>query len=517
MSGPKSYSAEVKDRHLKVFFRFLSEIETLWELLNNKSILDKKRNISISGADMTKPLKSLFDGISNPVVTPSGNILNQNEFDDFYNRIVQITDKQKFLIATLHEMLDDFGQIEDAYLHYLELETLALRYAKDFDDLKNQIVKNLQKTASSNPSAGLLINKVQQCYFTHPLPPFTIETAKNTESLEEAIRQSFEASQRAIIEAAKEIDRKEHSENTYQKVQLIGQPGIDINNSLSSHQKEIIEKIEFELYSISDEIALAKFSKRLNYLKLNFGNEMDFLLAELLDDIKSFKQQFQYRRILKKMLAKLKSATADAILVGDIGQLIEMITKTLEKEIIKTSDISRIKEFETAYNRKQSERTFKKLQKTAEGNFIKSRLIAALQTMNFEVVSDVEVIDFEQTSSFLLQIPEQKNYLNLRFDQSGKMLYNFVIPENRTDLSIDEINLKLAEMEEVCNEFKNMLTGLKNQGLNLDLTKEIEISEKALITLPGAIKSKVFAKRDLAAHSQHKKNSLQRQKRRNSS
>jgi hypothetical protein len=121
--------------------------------------------------------------------------------------------------------------------------------------------------------------------------------------------------------------------------------------------------------------------------------------------------------------------------------------------------------------------------------------------MNFEVVDDAEIIDLEQTGSYLLRVPGQKNLINLRFDASGRMLYNFLIPESKNELSIDDKNLKMAEREEACHEFKTMLSELQQQGLKVDLKNEIDISEKALISFPAHIQNKINSGKQSAAKS----------------
>ena len=99
-------------------------------------------------------------------------------------------------------------------------------------------------------------------------------------------------------------------------------------------------------------------------------------------------------------------------------------------------------------------------------------------------MNDMEVIDFEKESDFLFKIPNQSNCLNLRFGPDGSILYNFVIPENTNELSVDQKRHKLGEMKTTCNEFKELLKELSSLGLQVDLNRETPISEKALIKIP---------------------------------
>ena len=99
-------------------------------------------------------------------------------------------------------------------------------------------------------------------------------------------------------------------------------------------------------------------------------------------------------------------------------------------------------------------------------------------------MNDMEVIDFEKESDLIFNIPNQSNYLNLRFNPDGSFLYNFLIPEKRAALSIDQKKQKLGEMESTCTEFKTLLKELAAMGLKTDLNKDMPISEKVLIQIP---------------------------------
>ena len=125
--------------------------------------------------------------------------------------------------------------------------------------------------------------------------------------------------------------------------------------------------------------------------------------------------------------------------------------------------------------------------------------------MNYDVTDDMEVIDFEKDSDFLLFIPEQDNYLNLRFLKDGSFMYNFLIPESKEKLSIDQKQQKLHEMEKTCQQFKSILHKLADFGLKIDLDKEISVSEKALIQLPKKYQKRIKSVTDKKIKKQEEK------------
>ena len=104
----------------------------------------------------------------------------------------------------------------------------------------------------------------------------------------------------------------------------------------------------------------------------------------------------------------------------------------------------------------------------------------------------MQVIDFEKENDFILKIPNQNNYLNLLFDENKTgFIYNFLIPENRKKLAIDEINQKINNMETACSDFKSVLKSLSSFGMKFNYDKEIPISENAMLQLPERIRKRL--------------------------
>lgn len=501
MSGPKSYSAEVVDKHLKVFFMLMGEIETLWDILSQKAINDTKHQISVEGSQMCQALQPLYDEIANPTFNQSGQVLTQAEFDAFYNQIISTTGKQKLLLQKLNGHLSDFEVMEEAYARYLELDALLQKYKEDFGILKEQLLLNCQAGLQQGSAADETIRHIKQSEFAYQLPHFDINLAQQIEKESTAIQKAFEASRSTLIKVSQGVKIKHSGDSHSQKVKLVTTRTPEPETSFNERQKDLIEKITAELALLNEKNFSPKLTKRLEKLKNEKTDNRDFLLAELYEEVKASNRQLEHRQTLKKTESRLQKKKVLPPLAADLSHLQQMVKKILHKDWIKSSDVATVKEFEAALNKKEVTLQKSLAQKNAEQNFIKSRLIAALQEMNFEVVDDAEVIDLEQTGSWLLRVPGQKNYINLRFDDTGRMLYNFLIPESKNDLSIDDKNLKLAEMEEACNEFKNMLTELQQQGLQVDLKNEIDITEKALISFPAHLQTKIDNQKQATAKS----------------
>jgi hypothetical protein len=111
--------------------------------------------------------------------------------------------------------------------------------------------------------------------------------------------------------------------------------------------------------------------------------------------------------------------------------------------------------------------------------------------MGYEVMDDLEVIDFEKSNDYLLKVKGQDNYMNLMFSEDGAMKYNFQIPENKKDLSFDEKKLKVQEMKMSCDDFNSVISDLRKMGMKLNLNSEQPISEASLMPFTKKTKERL--------------------------
>jgi hypothetical protein len=125
-----------------------------------------------------------------------------------------------------------------------------------------------------------------------------------------------------------------------------------------------------------------------------------------------------------------------------------------------------------------------------ENVFLRSQVVKCLENLGYEVMDDLEVIDFEKEKDFLLKIRGQENFLNLKFKEDGSMRYVFQIPEEKDQLSSDQTKMKLHEMQVTCDEFKGVLRDLERMGLKMSLRSERPVEVASLLTLPESKRGK---------------------------
>jgi len=131
--------------------------------------------------------------------------------------------------------------------------------------------------------------------------------------------------------------------------------------------------------------------------------------------------------------------------------------------------------------------------KQKENEYLKTQLVNGLQNMNYQVMDDMQVIDFEKQSDFLFKVPDQSNYINLRIDKNNNIAYNFLIEEDKKELSIEKKRKKVIEMESTCDEFQKVLKSLESMGLEINKTKSSDADINKLLQVPKKYREKIKA------------------------
>lgn len=489
MSGPKSYSLEVFDKHLKNLFSLQSDLNLLWDYAKSCIVKDDERSIEITNARFIQKNAAAYNEVSDPFNFEFGDALNQEQFDDFYNHIHTWIEKQSQLKTKITQQIAHFDEIEKAYQHYLELEKLAEKFAEDYHFLKQQLLDYLEKSGLDKQELNSLIDRARKLNFSYELPPFTEKLIRGIDIEKDKLIAHFKNAKQKLGDLVA-LKGETPSEKVVRK-----DSRQTLEDEPKSKSQKQIDEIEDLLQQLGKGEDLDHFEGRLQKLKANTNMSDSYYFIELHEDLKQHFRSQQLRKELTEISKKIHTKSLEQVLKADVDQLKTTIRQMEKKSNLKQVDLTMIQKNYQALDKKNSGLLREKMIAQQEQKFIKARIIAAMQELNYEVAEDTQVLDLEKSDSFLLQIPDQENFLNIRFDESGHMLYNFLIPENRNALSFDEKTVKMAEMEDSCNAFKMMLSKLEKQGLDIQLKNEIKISEKALTTLPAKFTSEQSRKK----------------------
>lgn len=486
MSGPKSYSVTVFDKQLKILFLLESEISVLWEALQSKKLCDSKREIEVNCGIFLEKNKKTLERLSNPFRLNENEPLNQQQFNRFYNLIHNTLDQMQLFKNKLNEELLNYEKIESAYNEYLNLEKQHVQLQEDFQTLKSEFIEYIKQNMSYFANAESLISEVNMTELVIRMPVFNQSFVETATDWKIAFDQKFEDSKKQLNKIVRNAGGMPGSTQVNTKVSVIsiGQPpkkGIESQVNADV----VILKIRNAIDSLNKSQHADFFRQRFAELLKTHDKKHVYYFTEFLEELIQSQKQAGYRETLNNMTVALNSTGFYAELTGQVEYFRKKLSNALQRDRINISDVENLKRSYEELLVDQNKLKQQKIAELQERNFIRARLVSELQELDYEVMTDMNVIDFENNNSFLFLSPDQENYINLRFDKQGHLLYNFLIPENRETLTHEKTQIRLAEMQQTCDEFKKLLANLKSQGLNIHLENEIVASQKNLIQLPS--------------------------------
>jgi hypothetical protein len=256
----------------------------------------------------------------------------------------------------------------------------------------------------------------------------------------------------------------------------------------------MIEKIKMLLRRCDDPTARQNHAESLRHLTESESLKDVYFFKELHDSILESEKNRKLKIEIKKLILEINEELIHMDAYNERESLVTLCVRHLNSSAISRSEFD---DLLTKHEllKGQSKMLFEEEEiKQKEHLFLKSQTMLCLENLGYEVMDDLEVIDFEKENDFLLKIRNQDNYLNLKFKEDGSMRYIFQIPEKQDTLSVDQKKTKLHEMQVTCNEFKGVLRDLSKMGLKIELRKEKPIEVDSLVTVPASKQSKVKIK-----------------------
>jgi hypothetical protein len=436
--------------------------------------------------------------------------LNQSQFNEFYNQFAETSQKLEVLKNGFDDELTRFKSLETSYEVYLELEIRVKEFDGNFETIKKQFLNQIRQNIPEASKYNELAEHAAKIRFDFALPHFSEDFRLKADLIKTQIENTFEQSKKQL----NTLISSQFSGNE----PLVGKHKVFLVSGKDDHHaasgvntetsEEILTKIREQLNGISDPKLAQQYQAKFADLLQKHKISESYFFTEFIGEIRNTQSQEEYRVILMHVLNQLKAHHFENNMLEKSEELEIKILSFLEHDRLKKEYCDNLASALNTLIEKDKNARKDRLVREEEMKYIKARTIAGLRDLNYEVMTDMEVIDFEKDDVFLLTVPNQENFINVRFDSEGKMLYNFLIPENRNKLTHEQKETRLAEMEETCTEFKKMLGHLKSEGLNIDLKTEISSSEKALVQIPP--KFKTWVKKSVSKKG--KKNTLNNQR-----
>ncbi|MDZ7318844.1 MAG: hypothetical protein ONB11_06795 [candidate division KSB1 bacterium] len=503
MSGPKSYSpppmysVAVFDGKLNEIFQLQQQLQSALHELGQLHCSDKERSIDFDCAAFLQQHRQVSHDLLDTFKIVYNGQFGQDQYNRFNQQIEDFIKQLRDFLEKIRSEKSSFARKLEDYQAYLNYEKFIDYARQGFEQFKANVCQYLEQYLR-NEQPEILDEALAQLKEIH----FQLQKA----------RFEFGFREKQAAEKAKVENQAHQCEATVNQVRgeladrvlaLAPEPTASDDQFASQAAtsdekvKSYIEKIESFIASVTDPERQGQYRQRFTQLRQSHTFKDAYFYVELFEELKEQEKMIASKMQLQQVMAEINQL--------DIHPSQRTVKTQLVQNALALLDRSRIKSYEmeewlhrARQFKEENERCIQQdFIREKERQFLKAQLIRCLQSLNYEVMDDMEVIDFEfeKKTDFLMKIPGQSNYINLRFQPDGSFLYNFLIPEAKDSLSMDQKQRKLLEMESTCREFKQVLQDLAQMGLRLDLRSEKPVSEQALIQVPAKYQSRIEVKK----------------------
>jgi hypothetical protein len=458
-----------------------SDIENL-EISDSKNNIkfDCKNELNICQRQIDKMLKSLVFDYKGTFGQNTYNQIN----DEIDLRISQLSD----LINECDLIKADFTKKKTDYNSFLSYLIYYDNSKDSFNEFKNQIISYL-KSNIETISSELFTEankKILGVEFTKPKSNFYLDFNSNNDSEKQLIVDHVMEKENLINAIRSEISDK--------FIDKFQDSGGNKKNQKSEELNNVSEKIKSLIQNCNDVKVKKIYKAKFDELNESRILKDIYFFKELHDSIFDLEKTRRTKVEINEILSELNTTSFHFSTNTEKQNLINSCLNLLNYSNITKNMFDEIKlKYEQLDNLSKKHIEEDEV-KYKEHLFLKSQVIHCLENQGYEVIDDLEVIDFEKENDFLLKINGQDNYLNLKFKEDGSMRYVFQIPENKDELSTDQKNLKLHEMEVTCSEFQSILNDLSMMGLKINMRSERPIELDSIVSITKKEKEKLKSK-----------------------
>ena len=509
MSGPKHYappprySLQVFDGNLNEVFQCQSKLKLLLEEIHQLKIHDENLNIHFDcKAQLQKIEAQLKSALERLVFNYKGSF-GQDTYTKISTEIQQRIQQLDTLTVKCNEIIQDFHSKELDYTCYAEYNNLCQKSKDSFSSFKNAVdgyLKNNTPAQSEDVYAGAHAT-IQAIELEDTIAPFKIGFQKSAEKLEnELVNQVYVKEQEinAVRIAFNDKIIERHPHVKLKKVQ----------KKSTSEVAGMVEKINKVIASGLEPQIAEGYRNELESLQESETLVDVFYYSQLHDRIIKLEKAKKNKLQVQQLLVSINAMDLHENLANSKSQLVNHCIQLLDKSSVDIREVNRIiegiEELKVKSNAKKQEEEIAENERV----FLKSQIVNSLENMGYVVMDDLEVIDFEKADDLLLKCKDEKNYLNLKFKEDGSIRYVFQIPEKKETLEQNELNSKLAQMDETCSDFRKVLSDLAKMGLKMELKEAKPTSEKWLLTLTEKQKQKVKPQKKKTNKKEEKKKYL---------
>ncbi len=492
MSGPKvvTYTMSAFKGKLKTLMKTQAQLNQLAVMLGELCISDNELNIHYDQKKELEKLKPKIEKAIQQLVFQYKGEFNQATYDS----IDKVIEKKISEVNELHKkcdaLLSDFNNHKndyDAYKEYLAYYENSEKSLSRFRDvLTDNIIsafsaENAEIANKAQSNASKVVFEAQKDGFTWGFASKANQSKDNIADhvigQENKMRDVRAAFLDEVLNSGISLNVKADM--------------FTLNPVISDEVKRISKKIGQLIDNCTNPELAGQYRDSFSKLKQSESMNDLYYYKELHDRIFEAGKISQFKHEIAKVLAVLNAFDEPETLKPDKVFLQQKASNLISAAKLRDKDFNAFKASVQAFYAKNRQLAEEEEVKKREQLFVKSQIINNLENKGYEVMDDLQVIDFEKENDFYLKIPGQQNYLNVKFRDDGSFRYVFQIPENKQSLSVDEQKQKLHEMKNTCDDFVEVLKDLKKMGVDIDIKSDKPIAIESMVSVPDKVKEKI--------------------------
>lgn len=496
MSGPKDYIAEpeyTKDAFAGELSNLQKSQSKLLLLLREVCAIDfrdEAMGIHINGANAIANLKEQILSICDPLVFDLEDSFRQDVYDRISNEIQQHQLNVNGLMQAGKNILNDLECKAEDYKSFMAYRLHVLSTEKALKEYKKVVLEKYTSNFYEQHAPNLILsatNEFNEIVINFKIQTFQLGFRNQKQPLIDSLMKEVKAIE-VQIESKRSIFNQQAISILSKLPNHLFDTGI-IQSSASQENsedlKEIQQKIEYQIGLCVDPEIRMKWAKQFSDLKESKSLQMLHFYAQIHDEIIEDRKKSICKTNTLKILRTISRIKVEGVLLEDKKLIVAHCNAILNDKVhISEETVKSLEEAVRHLKDRNNENQLKETKRKNELLFLKAQVIHSMENMGYEVLDNLELIDLEKQNNFYLKTTDEKNIINLKFDEYGQLRYFFQIPEEK-ELSTDEERKKLAEMQVSCDDFKKMMGQLRNLGLNIKIKDEKPVDAKFISRTPN--------------------------------
>jgi hypothetical protein len=488
MSGPKvvTYTMNAFEGKLKDFMRMQAKLTQMSFEMQEAEIHDETFNIHFDCKDSYKKIAADFEKALKNMVFDYKGTFNQKTHDIILKKINERTQQLSEVVKKSEAILSDYHSKQKDYNSFLDYNLFVKNAQSSFDKFKTDVGDNLQTNFAKKNA--VVVEEAKKKYgsilYEQESKSFSWGFDKMVEEEKNVVVNHVIEKENLVRDIRQELLDKVIATDTNQKITT---PRLKKTIKPNDDIIKISKKIELMVNSCNEKAVSSNYSDQFNKLKHSESMNDLFFYQEMHDRILENETSRKNKLAVNNIIAVLNSTTYDKALSQDKKYLLQRAVKLIDSNKLSEKEVHELKkEHELLVKRNLQLAEDLKIKKK-EQLFVKSQIIMNLENMGYEVMDDLNVIDFEKE--------DEQNLLNIKFKEDGSFRYVFQIPEKKEELSVEEQKMRLHEMKTTCGDFSAILNDLKQMGVDINVKSDKPIELSSMITIPETVSSKLKTKK----------------------